>query len=64
VRKIQNLRKKARCKLDEKIIVYAPSWPKEFEKYILDKTLAKTIIHGKALKIEFPCHFELDSESI
>jgi len=64
VRKIQNLRKKARCKLDEKIIVYAPSWPKEFEKYILDKTLAKTIRHGKALKIEFPCHSELDSESI
>ena len=51
VRKIQVLRKKAGCKLDEKIIIYAPSWPKEFEDCIKNKTLAQKIAWGKSLKI-------------
>ena len=51
IRKIQVLRKKANCQLDEKITVFASSWPKKFEDYIKEKTLAQKITWGKSLKI-------------
>ena len=52
IRKIQRLRKERGCKLDEKITIIAPSWPKKFENYIKRKTLALEIKKGKTLKIE------------
>lgn len=51
VRQVQALRKQAGCKLDQKIKIVAPIWPKEFEKYILIQTLAEKIVVGKTLKI-------------
>lgn len=52
VRRIQELRKKQGCKLDEKIIVFAPSWPPEFEEFIKKQTLARVIKKGSCLRIE------------
>ncbi len=52
IRQIQQLRKEAGCALDEKIIVHAPSWPKDFEEYIKKQTLAEKLIENKELKIE------------
>ena len=52
VRQVQNLRKKAKVNLDQKIKLYAPTWPKVFEDYIKDKTLATSITKAKSLKIE------------
>ena len=52
VRKIQNLRRKQGCKLDEHILVYAPDWPKKFENYIKKKTLSKALLKGKKLEIK------------
>lgn len=53
VRQIQELRKKAGFKLDQKIIVYAPAFPEEEElkDYIMRKTLAKKLVPGKRLRI-------------
>ncbi|TSC54305.1 MAG: isoleucyl-tRNA synthetase [Microgenomates group bacterium LiPW_16] len=51
VRQIQELRKEKGCRLDEKIVVYAPSYPAEFEEYIKQQTMAKKIICSKSLKI-------------
>jgi len=50
VRKIQDLRKEKGCRLDEKIVVYAP-YPKGFKNYIKEQTLAKKIIWQKSLRI-------------
>ena len=52
VREIQALRKRKGCRLDEKITVVVPAWPKEFEDYIKQKTLALRIKKGKVLEIE------------
>ena len=52
VRQIQKLRRKANIKLDQKIILTIPSYPKEFEDYIKQKTLATSIVKGQTLKIE------------
>ena len=52
VRQIQGLRKKAGCRLDEKITIFAPAWPKEFEEYIREKTLGKKLIKAKKLAIK------------
>lgn len=52
IREIQGLRKKKGCRLDEKIVVSVPSWPKGFEDYIKKKTLALKIKKGKKLVIE------------
>jgi isoleucyl-tRNA synthetase len=51
VRQIQDLRKKQGCRLDEKIMVTLPSWPKEFEEEIKKQTLAKKLVKGKELTI-------------
>lgn len=52
VRAIQNLRKEKRCKLDDRIVVATPSWPKEFEDYIKKETLAAEIKEGGGLSIQ------------
>ena len=51
VRQIQEARKKAGCKLDEKVVVELPTWPKEFEEDIKSKTLTRELRKGKTLKI-------------
>lgn len=52
VRKIQNLRKKEGCLLDENIEIEAPEWPKKYEQYIQEKTLAQKITKGETLSIK------------
>ena len=51
IRQIQEARKKANCQLNEFIIVYLPSWPKEFEDEIKRKALVKELRKGQCLKI-------------
>ncbi|MGB9706817.1 MAG: class I tRNA ligase family protein, partial [Microgenomates group bacterium] len=53
VRRIQELRKEAGCRLDEKIIVYGPNLPAnpKLQKYLKKETLAKELRIGKELKI-------------
>jgi isoleucyl-tRNA synthetase len=51
VRKIQELRKEKGCRLDEQILIYTPAYPKDFEAYIKQQTLAKKIIWAKSLRI-------------
>lgn len=51
VRKIQSIRKQMGLRLDEQVIVYAPSWPKKYEDYIKSKTLAQKLIIGRDLKV-------------
>ncbi len=46
IRKIQQLRKKAQLKPDQKVSVTLPNWPKQFEKEIKQKTQVKKIIKG------------------
>jgi len=55
IRKIQELRKKAGCALDGKIIVEAPNLPTkpELQEYLKKETLAEELRAGKELKI-FP----------
>ncbi|MDP2860549.1 MAG: class I tRNA ligase family protein, partial [bacterium] len=52
VRSVQEERKKENCAINEKIILTLPSWPKEFESYIMKKTLAEKIKKGEALEIK------------
>lgn len=52
IRSIQSLRKEANLDLKDKIKIYAPTWPTQFESEILSKTLAKSIIKSDSLKIE------------
>lgn len=52
IRKIQELRKKEGLKLDDKIVIHAPVWPKSFEKTIKEKTVAIEIKTGDVLEIE------------
>jgi len=51
VRKVQELRRQKGCALSEKIIIYALSWPKEFEEQIMSQTLATEIKKGTNLRI-------------
>lgn len=51
VRQIQEARKKVGCLLDEKIIVQLPSWPKEFEDYIIRQTLSTKLIKSDNLQV-------------
>jgi len=52
IRKIQGLRKKEGMKLDDRIIINAPEWPKAFEEHIKEKTLADRIEKSDSLSIE------------
>ncbi|OGD54091.1 hypothetical protein A3J78_02010 [Candidatus Beckwithbacteria bacterium RBG_13_35_6] len=51
IRKVQDLRKKNGCSLNELITVYAPLWPEAFEKEIKKKALIKKLIKADQLKI-------------
>ncbi len=52
IRQIQSLRKEANLNLDDKIIIFAPTWPQKFEAEIKSKTLAESINKAEELKIE------------
>lgn len=52
IRSIQSLRKEANLNLKDKIIIFAPNWPSQFEKEILSKTLGQSIKQSDSLKIE------------
>ncbi len=51
VRQIQDARKEAKTALDQKITVYLPDWPKEFEDYIKTQTLAENLINDSNFHI-------------
>lgn len=51
IRKIQEARKEAGCRLDEIVEVGLPSWPKEFENLILKETLASKLFKQDYLEI-------------
>ncbi len=51
VRAIQEARKAANCRLDEKVDVQLPDWPKDFEADIKRQTLVGNLIQGETLKI-------------
>jgi isoleucyl-tRNA synthetase len=52
IRSIQSLRKEANLDLKDKINIFAPSWPENFEDEIKSKTLAESISKSDQLKIE------------
>ena len=52
IRSIQQARKQAECRLDQKIEVVLPSYPQEFAEEIKQKTLADNLIKGDQLKIK------------
>jgi len=52
VRSIQEARKAAGCKLDEKIDVVLKNWPSEFASYIQKETLANSLVKGESLEIK------------
>ncbi|MFA5749640.1 MAG: isoleucine--tRNA ligase [Candidatus Shapirobacteria bacterium] len=52
IRQIQSFRKEANLNLKDKIKIFVPSWPKEFETEVLTKTLAVSIEKSDNLKIE------------
>ncbi|MBI3559446.1 class I tRNA ligase family protein, partial [Candidatus Gottesmanbacteria bacterium] len=52
IRDIQEARKEAGTALDEKITVYLPAWPKDFEEYIKKETLAIKLVKDNILRIE------------
>ena len=52
IRSIQSLRKEANLNLKDKIKIFAPTWPSQFESEILSKTLAQSISQSDSLKIE------------
>lgn len=51
IRSIQQARKEAGCRLDEKIEVSLPEWPKEFETQIKSETLSTNLTKSKNLQI-------------
>lgn len=52
IRQIQEERKKLDTKLDEKVVVTLPFWPKEFEEDIKKKALVSSITKGDIFKVE------------
>lgn len=52
VRSIQVLRKENNLNIKDKIKIYVPNWPQNFQKEILEKTLATSIEKSDNLKIE------------
>ena len=52
VRSIQILRKENHLDIQDNIKIYAPNWPKKFEKEILQKTLGVSLTKADNLKIE------------
>jgi len=52
IRNIQVLRKNQGLQVQDRIKIIAPSWPKEFESQLLEKTLADSITVGNILSLE------------
>ncbi|MDD2483111.1 MAG: isoleucine--tRNA ligase [Candidatus Shapirobacteria bacterium] len=52
IRQIQSLRKENQLSLKDKIKIFAPDWPINFEKEILSKTLGTIIEKSENIKIE------------
>ncbi|HSX19405.1 MAG TPA: class I tRNA ligase family protein, partial [Candidatus Saccharimonadales bacterium] len=52
IRQIQQARKEANCKLDEKIEVQLPQWPKEYEEKIKAETLTAKLTKGDSLEVK------------
>jgi len=52
IRQIQEARKTANTKLDDLVTVTLPDWPKEFEDFIKQQTLAKELIKGSTISIQ------------
>jgi len=52
IREIQEARKQADCRLDERIDLEIPEWPAEFEEDIKRKTLVDNLITGEAIKVK------------
>jgi hypothetical protein len=51
IRQIQSLRKEKQLNLKDQIKIFAPTWPVEFEKEILTKTLGVSIEKSENVKI-------------
>ncbi len=51
VRSIQEERKKLGTKIDEKVTVVLPNWPKEFEEYIKRNALVMSLTKGDQLRV-------------
>lgn len=52
IRAVQEARKKAGVSFDQKVVVYLPDWPKEFEGLIMRETLAKKLVKSNSTHIE------------
>lgn len=52
IRKLQEARKKAGCRVDQKVVGFAPYWPDVFKKEIMKKALLKDLIFGKKVRVE------------
>jgi len=52
IRQVQILRRQAGLNLDDKVVIYAPSWPQKWEQEILTRTNATTIKKDRELKIK------------
>lgn len=52
IRQVQQGRKEAGCRLDEKISLILPSWPAKLERDIKRQTLAKSLTKGSRLRIK------------
>ncbi len=51
IRQIQRARKKAGCKLDEKIVVQVPEWPEVYTDTIKQETMVSELKKGEPVKI-------------
>ena len=52
IHQVQILRRKARLNLTDKITIFAPGWPKKWEKEVLARTGAVEIKKGRSFKIQ------------
>jgi len=52
IRQIQILRREAKLSLEDRIVVYAPSWPQEWQEEITTSTGAGKIVKSEDLRIE------------
>ncbi|MDP2720761.1 MAG: isoleucine--tRNA ligase [bacterium] len=52
IREVQEARKKAGVTFSDEVLVYLPSWPREFGELIKRETLAKKLLRGDTIKIQ------------
>lgn len=52
VRIVQEKRKEASLALNDRIVTYLKSWPKEYENYIKQQTLSRQLIKSQEIRIE------------